>query len=252
MTAVYSEIKAGDYQIVFREATETDLPRIGELLFAYVFESNPLGATIEREIERWRGRFETYPQGIVIAEDVSSGRIVGAHAGQIINWKYPEKVSSWPVMTDGGTIRGSHKPDGNTYHVVTNVVHHDYTGLKTGVDIKIGSTELDIALKRNFLGVSQLQYAIVIPAVGRSSPDEYNFFAKFIGDEKKLTLQEKEKKAWEYFKLKKLNPKSEKEETADRVARFYERNGFNIVGPLVGGEGYSEYDICALMAITKE
>lgn len=246
MAEVFAEITNNDYNIVFRKAEEADIYHIGKMIYEKVFPDKLPEESLEKEIYRWNGRFKTFKDGIIVAEDVKKKRIIAAHGAQILKWNYGDSIpSTWSEMTDNGAIKASHNPGGNTYHVVTNVVDMDYAK-GSGIGSKLLGIAVDI-----FKKTPKMEHMIVGHTLGRSNEDEYNRFKRYLGNVQELDANELKKKLMHWAEMKEPNPKTNTAESVDGLVRFYGRAGFKPLIPLINWEGYPEYDFCILEVLKK-
>ncbi len=232
-------IEKNGYEILLRPARKEDLPKIGEMSYAYVFPPEDIweDESAEKETARWSGRYETFPKGLYIAEDIKLNKIVGATATQIINWNYNTRLTTWSDLTDDGTIRKTHNPNGNTLHIVSVHVHRDYAkGL--GIGSKLLSYQKEL-----FGSIDNLEYMIVGHTLGKRDKQEFESFKKFIecaegGIENKLKQY--------------IDAKTSGGEILDALIRFYNRAAGMLPSKiLIGFEGYPEYDYCVLDVLKK-
>ncbi len=224
-----------EFDIIVRNATKSDAPKIGELLYSNVFDEIWDSESIELETDRWKSRLNTLPECVIIAEDEKSGEVVGASACQYINWNYGDDLQPWVEITDNGYIAKSHIPNGNTRHLVTCAAHKGYPRLNIGQTILNAQVEL--------FNKGNQKYFIVGHTVGRSNQLEFLNYRKFIGKESGMSYKELERKITEW-----INAKNSKNESADGLTRFYQRAGFQFVRILKNYEGYPEYNHSVLQA----
>lgn len=245
MSKVLGVIYSRGYHIEFRQAKHSDIPKIGEMVYSRVFPEILPDESLELETDRWLGRYEKFPEGVFIAEDTSNGRIVAAHGAQIINWSYPDKVPPWKVLTDNGTIRRTHIPNGNTQQVVSNLVDREYAALGLG----IGTYLLGFPIE--MFRASGRRFMIVGHTLGRATQDEFEKFKAYLGNVSSLDDHRLETKLEEWAKQLRRNPKTHAEEPVDSLTRFFHRSGFRFVTLLRNFENYPDYNYCILQAIIK-
>ncbi len=245
MSKVLETIERGGYRIVIRRPTKADVPGIGEMSYGKVFPEILEGESLEQETDRWKGRFETCPEGLIVAEDAGTGRIVGAGSVQLIDWKYGNELPVWVELTDNGTIRHSHNPDGNTRHIVSHHVDMEYVRLGLGV----GSALLKQQIAS--LEKSPQEYLIVGHTLGRGSSEEFGKYKRALGDITGLGKEELERRIWAYATSMRMNEKTGVSEPVDSLTRFFYRGGMRPVRVLVGFENYPDYNHCIIQAYAK-
>ncbi len=107
-------------EIVVRAATIGDLPALLQL----EIEAWPEG--LRADETTYRSRLATFPDGIFIAEADSS--ILGAAVTQIISSELLQGDFSWAQITDQGTIKATHNPEGNCVYGVNLSVKPSHYG----------------------------------------------------------------------------------------------------------------------------
>jgi len=120
--------------------------------------------------EMFRSRIATFPQGTLVAEN--GERIVGVVVGEIVTYnENAETIPSWREITDGGFIRRTHDPSGDTLY-----------GVNLSVSPLAGggaSRLLLLAMRKRVIGWGLRQIALGsrIPRyhkfADRMSPEEY-------------------------------------------------------------------------------
>ena len=248
MTKVLDVIEANGYRIEIRPVEESDIPHLADLLVNRVFMEILPTDSVKKEAERYRGRFETYPEGIFVAEDVKNSKVVGVHSAQLLQWgPYNAVPATWIEMTDDGCVRKTHNPKGNAWHIVTNVVDREYAGV---AGLGIGTKLLNTAIK-SFTNNSALEYMFVGHMLGRADKEEIRYFRNYLGDTSHLRDDQLKSKLMDYASSMSINPKTGTLEPIDKVTRFYTRAGLRPRQILLNWEGDAEYDYCLFQLMRK-
>ncbi|OGH16526.1 MAG: hypothetical protein A3C30_05050 [Candidatus Levybacteria bacterium RIFCSPHIGHO2_02_FULL_40_18] len=145
---------------------------------------------------RWKyeSRLEIFPDGFFSA--VEDGKTRGFTISEIMNYD-PDSKKSWNELTDNGTFKTTHNPEGDSLYVSTVVVAKDAQGKGIGGELVDVQKELvkRLRLKRLFLGARAPGYD------------------KYCRENGEVTVED-------YIKLK-----NEKDEPFDPEIRFYSRQG---------------------------
>ncbi len=129
-----------------RQATINDIPEI----IRVENETWPAGAAATPEM--FKSRIETFPEGVLVAED-DDGRLVGVVAFERIHYDIDNPISTWRDVTDNGMIRGSHDPNGDTIFGVDLSATPDAPP-KTGTRLllEVGRYAINHNIRRGILG----------------------------------------------------------------------------------------------------
>jgi len=131
--------------ITFRTAVPDD----AEALAAIDADSWP--APLATTVEQWRSRLAMFPQGQLVAEYDGAAAVVAA-AQRITS----EFLAAGPItharLTDSGSFRGSHQPDGDIYQLVAVGASTIVNGF--GLGRKLVDRQLELA--RSLPGIRRI------------------------------------------------------------------------------------------------
>lgn len=98
------------------------------------------------EYAHYRSQMRMFGEGQLIAEEKSTGRVVGWAASLIVNWDDYEFDHNWDEFTDNGLFT-NHDPDGRTLYGADLMVHPDMQGRGVGKAIYQARRDLCRRLK---------------------------------------------------------------------------------------------------------
>ncbi len=148
-------------KIKIRTAKMEDIPEI------IIVEEEAWPEGLRATEEMFRSRIETFPEGTLVAENTS--RIIGVVATEII--KYVGTPLSWYDITDNGSIRGTHDPNGDTlYGVDLSVSPYSLRGVSRSLLLAVGKFVIARNLKRILFGARIPRYH---KFCHRMNPEEY-------------------------------------------------------------------------------
>ncbi len=108
-------------------------------------------------------RIKTFRPGQFLAE--CNGRVVGAVYTQRINYdEWAKKKFTWMEITDNGTIKNTHRPDGDTLYGVGLAVKREFQGRGVSLRLIIAAGQLAIRLN-----VKQILLGSRVPSYHRHS-----------------------------------------------------------------------------------
>jgi len=169
--------------------------------------------------EQFKARIETFPDGVLVAE--LDGRVVGVVVGEKVNLdQLKEEGISWHSITDGGFIKKSHNPSGDTLYGVDLSVDPQYQhrGIGRRLLQEIGKMAIKSNLKAGVLGARM--------------PDYHKFAHRFTPEEY-LNFRDKDGKL------------------VDEELRFYERSGLKLLRAIKNYFPDSESGNYGVLAIWK-
>ena len=146
------------------------------------------------ERSRYESRMEIFPEGFISA--LEGGKTRGFTVSEIVNYD-PDTKKTWDELTDNGTFKRSHNPQGDSLYVSTVVVSKDAQGKRIGEKLVNEQKEV---VKR--LGLQRLFLGARIPG--------YDEYCRENGD---IAVED-------YLELT-----NEKGESVDPEIRFYKRQG---------------------------
>lgn len=148
------------------------------------------------ERSKFESRMEVFPRGFIVA--FKNGEIKGFTTSQIVSYD-PDTKKTWDELTDNGTLRGTHNPNGDSLYVSSVAVGKDAQGKGLGGDLVDAQKVMvkELGLKRLFLGARIPGYDEYCKANGDISVENY------------------------------LDLKNEKGEPIDPEIRFYSRQGLH-------------------------
>lgn len=137
-----------------------------------VVEHNSWPPELVGSRERYESRMEIFPDGFISA--VEDGKTLGFTVSEIVNYE-PDVKKTWDELTDNGTFKKSHNPDGDSMYVSTVVVSNDAQGKGVGGKLVDAQKEVvkKFGLKRLFLGARIPGYDEYCRENGDISPEEY-------------------------------------------------------------------------------
>ena len=107
-------------KIKVRQATLADVPRLMEI-------DEEIWPDFRASAEMFQSRIFTFPEGQFVA--VCNGQVVGSVFCQLVNYKdWINKDFTWAEITDHGTIRKTHNPDGDSVYGVGLAVAKRFQG----------------------------------------------------------------------------------------------------------------------------
>jgi len=126
------------------------------------------GAASEIQI---RSRIITFPDGVIVA--TLDKEVIGVVVGEIIDSSYIDRDGiSWKKITDNGSIKASHDPDGDALFGVDLSVDPTHQGGKIGALLlqEIGKMAIRKNLKMGILGARMPKFH---EYSNRYTPEEY-------------------------------------------------------------------------------
>jgi len=132
-------------KIRVREARWEDLPGILEV------ENKAWPEKLRANRQVYEFRLKTFPEGLLIAE--ADGKIEGVVVTQKVSSEVADQGRSWNEITDGGRIKKTHNPRGNTlYGVNLSVFSRAPRGVATALLEAIGKKAIINNIKQIVLG----------------------------------------------------------------------------------------------------
>lgn len=110
--------------IIVRSYTEADIPALIDVQRACFPPPYPVGQLWSPE--QLKSHIEVFPAGAMCAE--IAGRIVGSCTSLIIDFDPAHPDHTWDEAADGGYIRRSHDPNGNTLYGIDMAVVPELRG----------------------------------------------------------------------------------------------------------------------------
>lgn len=154
--------------IIVRPYTVADIPALHNVQEACFPPPYPAEQLWTRE--QLLSHIATFPAGALCAE--IAGTIVGSCTSLIIQFDPNHPNHTWDEVADGGYIKRSHKPDGNTLYGIDMAVMPEYRG--RGVARAMYRTRYDLVVK---LGLDRFLAAGRMPGYsqygGILTPEEY-------------------------------------------------------------------------------
>lgn len=135
-------------------------------------ENNSWPPELVGERSRYESRMEIFPEGFISA--LEGGKTKGFTVSEIVNYD-PDTKKTWDELTDSGTFKRSHNPEGDSLYVSTVAVSNDAQGRGFGGKLVDVQKELvrRLGLKRLFLGARMPGYDDYCKENGDISPEEY-------------------------------------------------------------------------------
>ena len=151
-------------KIRLRQARIEDIPEI------LIVEDEAWPEGLQATEEMFRARIETFPEGVIVAENTD--RIVGVVVGEIVKYDInAPRIPSWGEITDNGYIRRSHDPSGDTiYGVDLSVSPLASGGVSKTLMLAMGKLVIRFNLKQGVLGARMPRYH---KYADRMTPEEY-------------------------------------------------------------------------------
>lgn len=174
--------------IEVREATERDLPALLKI-------DKEIWPTFRANEEAFLSRIRTFPHGQLVA--IIDGNIAGSLFTQRINYsEWEDKSFTWNEITDNGTIRKTHRSNGQDLYGVGLAVAKNFQGM----------------------GIPDLLMVKIAKLVFKENLRAVYLGARMPGYHLKKTIS-----PWEYIEKKKNNY------SVDPEIRLYQSAGFSVV-----------------------
>jgi len=110
--------------------------------------------------DQLQSHLDVFPEGQFVAEEVSTGRIVGMAASLIVLWNDYEMITDWRDFTDRGYFT-NHDPEGRTLYAAEVMVDPDCQGCGIGKKLYKARRDLcrRLGLKRIRAGARLRHYS---------------------------------------------------------------------------------------------
>ena len=108
--------------------------------------------------EQFISRIEVFPEGILVAEEIDEGNIVGVVVTEILNYDIKNPIPTWKEATDNGLIKKTHNPNGDTLYGVDLSVSRFANNASKVLILEIGKIIIRKNLKQAVLGARIPRY----------------------------------------------------------------------------------------------
>lgn len=152
--------------ILIRQTSASDYEAIVELCSS-VYPASPVWTR-----EQILSHLKVFPEGQLVAEDQSTGKLVGMAASLIIRWDDYELGGSWRDFTGGGSFQNHDPANGRTLYGAEIMVHPHSQGSGIGKLLYVRRREIAerLGLLRIRAGARLRGYGTY---AGQMKPDEY-------------------------------------------------------------------------------
>ena len=106
--------------------------------------------------EQFRSRIETFPEGTLVA--IANSSVIGVVSTEIVDYDIKDPIATWAEATDGGFIKKTHNPKGNTLYGVDLTVSQFVENTSKLLMQEVGKLVIRYNLKQGVLGARIPRY----------------------------------------------------------------------------------------------